>query len=56
MSNLFRIEKEIHFEILLEKMFKLVELINSTNTGCIRKLCIFIYQAFKLRTELLYKN
>ena len=37
-------------------MFKLVELINSTNTGCIRKLCIFIYQAFKLRTELLYNN
>ena len=35
-------------------MFKFVELINSTNQNCIRKLGAFIYQAFKLRTELLY--
>ena len=37
-------------------MFKFVELINSSNNSCIRKLCIFIYHAFKLRTELLYSN
>ncbi|MCG7867658.1 MAG: reverse transcriptase family protein, partial [Candidatus Thiodiazotropha taylori] len=35
-------------------MFKFVELINSTNQNCVRKLGAFIYQAFKLRTELLY--
>ena len=37
-------------------MFKFVELINSSNINYIRKLCIFIYYAFKLRTELLYNN
>ena len=37
-------------------MFKFVELINSSNINYIRKLCIFIYHAFKLRTELLYNN
>lgn len=35
-------------------MYKFIELINSTNTRYLRKLCIFIYQAFKLRTEYLY--
>ena len=37
-------------------MFKFIELINSTNTRCIRRLCTFIFQAFKVRTELLYHN
>ena len=37
-------------------MFKFVELINSSNINYIRKLCIFIYHAFNLRTELLYNN
>ena len=37
-------------------IFKFVELINSSNINYIRKLCIFIYHAFKLRTELLYNN
>ena len=35
-------------------MFKFVELINSSNTSCIRKLCTYIFHAFKLRSELLY--
>ena len=25
-------------------MFKLIELLNSTNTGCIRRLCCFIFK------------
>lgn len=37
-------------------MYKFVELINSQNASCLRKLCIFIYQAFKLRTDILYRN
>ena len=37
-------------------MFKFIELINSSNTRCIRRLCTFIFQAFKVRTELLYNN
>ena len=37
-------------------MFKFIELINSTNTRCIRRLNTFIFQAFKVRTELLYHN
>lgn len=36
-------------------MFKFVELINSTNSTCIRKLSNYIYQAFKCRTNLLYR-
>lgn len=36
-------------------MFKFIELIKSTNGNRIRKLGVFIYQAFRLRTELLYK-
>ena len=35
-------------------MFKFIELINSSNTSCIRKLCTYIFHAFKLRSELLY--
>ena len=34
-------------------MFKFIELINSSNTRCIRSLCTFIFQA---RTKLLYDN
>ena len=37
-------------------MFKFIDLINSSNTSCIRKLCTFIFQAFKLRSGLLYSN
>lgn len=37
-------------------VFKFIELINSTSQGQIRKLCIYIYQAFQLRTELLYRD
>ena len=37
-------------------MFKFIKLLNSTNTGCIRRLCCFIFQAFKLQTELLYRG
>lgn len=37
-------------------MYKFVKLINSTNVKCIRKLSAFIFQAFKLRTELLYRK
>ena len=37
-------------------MFKFIELLNSTNMGCIRRLCCFIFHAFKLRTELLYRG
>lgn len=37
-------------------MYKFVELINSPNTSCLRKLCIYVSRAFKLRTELLYND
>ena len=37
-------------------MFKFIELLNSTNMGCIRRLCCFIFHAFNLRTELLYRG
>ena len=35
-------------------MFKFIELINSDNATHVRKLCIFIYEAFKIRSDLLY--
>ena len=35
-------------------MFKLVELLNSTNIKLLRNLCIYIFQAFKSRTEQVY--
>ena len=35
-------------------MFKLIEIINSENATSVRKLCIFIYEAFKIRSDLLY--
>ncbi|MCG8093252.1 MAG: hypothetical protein JAZ17_06420 [Candidatus Thiodiazotropha endolucinida] len=37
-------------------MMKFVDLINTTNQIYIRKLCVFIFQAFKLRTETLYRG
>lgn len=37
-------------------MLKFIELINTTNVKCMRKLTAFIYHAFKCRTELLYRN
>ena len=37
-------------------MFKFVNLINTTNKKCMRKLSVFIYQTFKQRTEILYRN
>lgn len=37
-------------------MFKFVELVNSTNRNCIRKLCVFVFHAFKLCTDLLYQD
>ena len=37
-------------------MFKFVNLINTTNKNYLRRLSVFIYQAFKQRTELLYRN
>ena len=38
------------------EMFKLVELINSSNINYIFKLCILIYHAFRLRTEVIFNN
>ena len=35
-------------------MFKFIDLINSSNINCICKLCVFIFYAFKLRSDLLY--
>lgn len=35
-------------------MFKFIELIKSSNRGCLRKLGTFIKQAFKVRTDFLY--
>lgn len=35
-------------------MFKFIDLINSSNISCIRKLCVFVFHAFKLRSDLLY--
>ena len=35
-------------------MFKFIDLINSSNINCIRKLCDFVFHAFKLRSDLLY--
>ena len=35
-------------------MFKFIELINSDNATRVRKLCIFIYEAFEIRSDLLY--
>ena len=37
-------------------MFKFTELINTTNVNTVRKLSIYIYKAFNLRSELLYRN
>ena len=37
-------------------MFKFLELLNSSNTSCIRKLCCYIFHSFKLRTEFLYRG
>ena len=37
-------------------MFKFLELLNSSNTSCIRKLCCYIFHSFKLRTEFLYRS
>ena len=37
-------------------MFKFIDLINSSSTSCIRKLCTIIFQAFKLRPGLLYST
>ena len=35
-------------------MFKLVELLNSTNIKLLRNISIYIFQAFKSRTEQVY--
>ena len=37
-------------------MFKFVELVNTTNIKLLRILSVYIYQAFKCRTDLLYSN
>ena len=37
-------------------MYKFVDLINSTNVNCMRKLSAYIYHAFKYRTDVLYRN
>ena len=37
-------------------MNKFVELLNSNNVNHLRKLGIFSYHAFNLRTELMYRN
>ena len=37
-------------------MHKFIELINNNNVTYIRKLSTFIFQAFKLRTELIYRR
>ena len=37
-------------------MFKFVELLNSTNMKVLRNLSIYIFHAFKCRTEQLYEN
>ena len=37
-------------------MFKFVELLNSTNMKLLRNLSIYIFHAFKCRTEQLYEN
>ena len=37
-------------------MFKFVELKNTTNIKLLRNLSVYIYQAFKCRTDLLYGN
>ena len=35
-------------------MFKFIELLNASNTSCSRKLCCYVFHAFKQRTDLLY--
>ena len=35
-------------------MYKVIDLINSSNINCILKSCVFIFHAFKLRSDLLY--
>ena len=37
-------------------MYKFIELINTTSLNCCQKLCVYIYKAFELRSELLYRN
>ena len=37
-------------------LHKFIELINTSNKRCLRRLCTFIFHAFKVRTELLYNN
>ena len=37
-----------------QSMFKFIDLINFSNINCIRKLCVFVFHAFKLRSDLLY--
>ena len=37
-------------------LYKFIELINTTSINCCRKLCVYIYKAFELRSELLYRN
>ena len=37
-------------------MIKFIALINNNNESCIRKLSTFIFQAFKLRSELVYRH
>ena len=37
-------------------MYKFIELLNSEDTNLIRKLSIYTYHAFTLRTDLLYRN
>lgn len=44
------------FYLKRPSMIKFIDLINSTNERCIRKLSTFIFQAFKLRSELLYRR
>ena len=37
-------------------MVKFIDLINSTSQGLIRRLSIYMFHAFKLRSELLYRK
>ena len=39
-----------------QNMFKFIELLNTTNRNYLHKLCVYIFHAFKLRTDKLYRN
>ena len=41
---------------LRPSMFKFIELLNSSNAGCVRKLGCFIFHEFKRRSDVLYRG